>query len=550
MKLGKRTLRPLVIALAIIAMALALPAGAEAATRPHYDMQVSLNFGQATLDVVQKTTFRNNTGVDLPNLVFQVTPAYFDGFSLQGSRVNGQDVPASVDGTVLELTLGSPLASGASAEVELQYRVTVPAEGGRFGRGEGILALGNWFPILSVYQDGWDRHQYVDVGDAFFTEVADFDVTVTSDVPVKIAASGPANEQHGNSQSFHGEGLRDFALAVSDRFQLRTREVDGVRLLAYGPNVSRLETYLDEASRTMRWYSTNLSPYPYPTFTVAEVYSSPALATAQEYPALIMVYPSLGADGGGSGSYSEYTVGHEMAHQWFYSMVGDDQVHDPWLDEAMTTYADMLFYRDQAPSVFDYYMGRNLSGYRGRAASGGDKPVNTNIYDYPNDLPYFDIVYRKGAVFLDGLRETMGDDQFSGLLKEYIKTYAGKVATPRAFLDMAYTRSGNRVAKLISQYFSYGAFSNGTGYQMEVSWPEQLSTQGWGEVGFQAGFPVSEAKLWMDGRLLYSGSGNGVASFNLDGMEEGEYILRLDLLDDQGALYQRAQRVKITIAAR
>ncbi|HEX2922472.1 MAG TPA: hypothetical protein VHS28_00405 [Chloroflexota bacterium] len=264
MKLRSHALRPLAIVLAVVALAFALPSGAEAATRPHYDMQVSLDFGQASLDTVQKTSFRNNTGVGLPSIVFQVTPAYFDGFSLEGASVDGQDVAASMDGTVLELTLNSPLASGTSAEVELRYRVTVPAEGGRFGRGEGILALGNWFPILSVYQDGWDRHQYVDVGDAFFTEVADFDVTVTSDVPVKIAASGPSSGQDGNSQSFHGEALRDFALAISDRFQLRTREVDGVELLAYGPNSSRLETYLDEATRTMRWYSANLSPIPTP----------------------------------------------------------------------------------------------------------------------------------------------------------------------------------------------------------------------------------------------------------------------------------------------
>ncbi|HEX2922473.1 MAG TPA: M1 family aminopeptidase [Chloroflexota bacterium] len=259
-----------------------------------------------------------------------------------------------------------------------------------------------------------------------------------------------------------------------------------------------------------------------------------------------MVYPSLGADGGGSGSYSEYTVGHEMAHQWFYSIVGDDQVHDPWLDEALASYADMLFYRDQAPSAFDHYMGRNLSGYRGRAAAGGDRPVNTTIYDYPNDLPYFDIVYRKGAVFLDKLRETMGNDQFFGLLKDYIGTYSGKVATPRAFLDMAFTRSSDSVPKLISQYFSYGAFSNGTGYRLEVAWPKQLSTQGWGEVSYQADFPVSEAKLWLDGRLLYSGAGNGIAAFDMDGIEEGEYVLRLDLLDTQGALYQQAQRFKVT----
>jgi aminopeptidase N len=113
-----------------------------------------------------------------------------------------------------------------------------------------------------------------------------------------------------------------------------------------------------------------------------------------EYPGLIMAYGPLGSDGGGAGSYSEYVVAHEVGHQWFYSLVGNDEVHDPWLDEALATYTDMLFLRDQAPWAFRSYWQRNLAAYRNRAAYGGDRLVNTTVYDYPSDGPYFDIVYR------------------------------------------------------------------------------------------------------------------------------------------------------------
>ncbi|MHB1160791.1 MAG: M1 family metallopeptidase [Chloroflexota bacterium] len=537
--------RPILGLILAATLAAGLPVGDQTTTRPHYDLQVSLDFNAATLDVVQETRLRNDTGMELPDLVFQVTPAYFDAFSLQSARVDGREVAASQEGTALTLALDSPMAPGSVSVAELRYQVSVPAGGGRFGRGSGILALGNWFPVLAVHQEEWDRHQYVDVGDAFYTEVADFDVTVSSDVPVKIAASGPRLRQEGNQQSFRAEGVRDFAMAISDRFQLRTRQTEGVQLLAYGPNAARLELYLDEAARTLDWFSANLGPYPYPTFTVAEIHADPNVPTAQEYPALIFVYPALGADGGGTGSYSEYTVAHEVAHQWFYSLVGDDQVHDPWLDEALASYADLLFYRDQSPRSFDHYMGRTLAGYRSRVAAGADRPVNTTIYDYPNDLPYFDIVYRKGAVFLDKLRELMGDDQFLALLRDYVQTYSGKIATPRAFLDMAYERVGPKFPPLVASYFSYGAFVDGTGYQLEVAWPEQLAADGSATLSYRFGFPVAEAKVWLDNRLLYRGSGESPIQLNLEGVEEGEYILRLDLLDSQGALYQRGQRVKV-----
>jgi hypothetical protein len=234
-----------------MALGLASPVTSAAATRTHYDLRVSLKFHDATLEVVQRTTFSNNTGVELPDLVFQVVPAYFNSFTLHSARIDGQTVATSRSGTVLELKPSIPLARDATTEVELSYMVKVPPRGGRFGQGQGILALGNWFPILSVYREGWDRHQYTEVGDAFFSDVADFNVAVDSNVPVTIATGGQRAEQSGGVQAFHAEEVRDFPMAVSDRFQVRTREVDGVQLVAYGLSAPRLEVYLDAAARTL-----------------------------------------------------------------------------------------------------------------------------------------------------------------------------------------------------------------------------------------------------------------------------------------------------------
>jgi hypothetical protein len=528
----------------LLALWLLAPAGAQATTRPHYALQLSLSFAGGTADVVQKTSFRNNTGIDLTDVVFQVTPAFFDGFVLQSARVNGKDASASRSGTVLEIVPGSPLARESTTEVELRYRLQMPEIGGRFGRGSGIIALGNFFPVLAVYQDGWDRHQYVDTGDAFFTEVADFDVSVASDTAVTIAATAPATNRDG-LQVFHAEDVRDFAMTISDRYQVRKRVVNGVQLAAYGPSASRLEPYLDAAEKSMRWYASRFGPYPYPSLEVAEIYADDLTPTAMEYPGLIMVYGALGADGGGIGSYSDYVVAHEVAHQWFYSLVGDDEVHDPWLDEALATYTDLLFLRDQAPASFNSYWQRNVAGYRARAAIGGDRPVNTTIYDYPNDAPYFDIVYRKGAVFLDKLRILMGDDDFFGLLRDYVQTYSDKIATPRALLDMAYSRVGPELPPMVSGYFSYGAFLDGNGYQLDVHWPDQLTSDGSSTLSFNCGFQPTRAKVWLDDRLLYDGPPDGLLPLSLDGTEEGEYVLRLDLLDSQGTLYQRAKRVTV-----
>ncbi|MGI5836015.1 MAG: M1 family metallopeptidase [Chloroflexota bacterium] len=536
--------RSLLLALLAMVLAAGVPNIAQAATRPHYDIQVSLDFTEASLDVVQKTTLRNNTGADLPDLVFHIVPAYFGAFTLKSAKVDGQDVVATRNGTVLEITLNTPLAKGETGEIELRYRIDVPPQGGRFGRGEGVIALGNSFATLAAYQGEWDRHQYVDVGDAFYCEIADFDVTVISDVPVTIASSGRLTRLEGNLQSLSAEGVRDFAMAVSDRYQVESRDIDGVLVSVHATSAGRLGVYLEEAERALRWYSANLGAYPYPTLDIAEIYAAD-FATAQEYPALIFVYKSLGADGGGIGSYSDYTVAHEMAHQWFYSQVGNDQVRDPWLDEALATYLSILPYREQSPHTFDYYFNRIVNGYKYRVSVGGDRPVNTTVYQYPNDIAYFGIVYNKGAVFLDKLRSLMGDEEFLKLLQDYVATYTGKLATPRAFLDMIYNRVGSDLPPLVDQYFDYGAFAGGEGYQLDVEWPAELAISEDVELRYSSDFQAVEAKVWLDGRLMHQGAGTEAIKFPLEDVEEGEYILRLDMLDEEGALYQQARRVKV-----
>jgi hypothetical protein len=139
----------------------------------------------------------------------------------------------------------------------------------------------------------------------------------------------------------------------------------------------------------------------------------------------------------------------------------------------------------------------------------------------------------------------MGDDAFFRLLRDYVDTYSNKVAVPRAFLDLAYERIGPDLPPLVAGYFGYGAFVDGSGYSLEVQWPGMLTPEGQAGMFFNSDFAVSEAKVWLDGRLLYSGAASSYVPLSLAGVEQGEYILRLDLLDDEGALYQKAKRVVV-----
>ena len=71
-------------------------------------------------------------------------------------------------------------------------------------------------------------------------------------------------------------------------------------------------------------------PYPWPAYTLG---ITAGLRGGVEFPGHVMQGPgTIGR-----------TTSHEVAHQWFYALVGNDQGRDPWIDEALATFAEWCF---------------------------------------------------------------------------------------------------------------------------------------------------------------------------------------------------------------
>ncbi len=100
---------------------------------------------------------------------------------------------------------------------------------------------------------------------------------------------------------------------------------------------------------------------------------------------------------------------HETAHQWWYARVANDQALEPWLDEALATYSEYLFYSHFHPELVKWWWGYRVDYFQ---PAGW---VNQRIYDYGGSYPYRDGVYLRGARFFDQLRQRMGDAGLYGI---------------------------------------------------------------------------------------------------------------------------------------
>jgi aminopeptidase N len=236
--------------------------------------------------------------------------------------------------------------------------------------------------------------------------------------------------------------MRDFNLVASPRY-LTSEAQAGPTLVRshYRPEdeVGGKQA-LDYAARALRYFDETFGPYP---FTELDVAATPTTAGGIEYPGLIVIAQRLYGQltllsGTGIGGFLEWATVHETAHQWWYSLVGNDQVDEPWLDEALTQYVTLMYVEatyGQAAAT----LARQLvfeRPYRQLVEEGRDQPVGQPVRAF-SEGDYGAVVYSKGPLFFQSLRDQMGDAAFLAFLQAYFKAYRYRVATPERLLTTA-----------------------------------------------------------------------------------------------------------------
>ena len=194
---------------------------------------------------------------------------------------------------------------------------------------------------------------------------------------------------------------------------------------------------VDVAGRAIEAFARRFGPYPYGTFTVL---CGPLASLGIEFPGLTVIGNHIFSLEGmitdtPTRTLLEATIAHEVAHQWFYNLVGNDQDTEPWLDEAAAQYATRLYYLDRyGEKAADSYAGSWDARWNrvGRAAT----PIGLPVSDY-SAKEYGAIVYGRGPLFLETLASTMGGKVFDRFLKSYVERFTWRIAGGEDFQSAA-----------------------------------------------------------------------------------------------------------------
>ncbi len=437
-----------------------------------YTLDAVFDYWQQSLTVVETIHYVNPSHDSLTDLFLIVEPnlipggLYLNSLSwVDGKPVNNYDINENQ----LRIPLPQPLAPAEAIGVILDYDLYIPQIGTSPNFG-GPVAYGystrqtnlvDWYAYVPPYREGvgWLVHPTWWFGEYQVYDVAIYDVTIRLAVPVKdlvLAASAP-DSQEGDTFVYHLEAARTFAISASTEYSVQTTTVGGITVISYSFPYDKYsgQEVLKNTADAVQLYSQLFLPYPRLTLSAVEA----DFMDGMEYDGLFFLSRGFYDlyDGTPKG-YLTFIAAHETAHQWWFSLVGNDQAQEPWLDEALCTYMERVFYEnlysDYPPrsggSLVDWWWYYRVNFYDPTGWVGG------TVYDYPDSLSYRDAVYLNGAKFLEDLRNLIGDQAFFASLKEYATMYSGRIATAQDFFAIIRGNTDQNLDDLMSRYFLAG----------------------------------------------------------------------------------------------
>ncbi len=447
---------------------------------PRYAISLTVNYEAHQIEGKEKIDYTNDEDVALDRLYLRLLPnghgSYGNGsLNVNRTLLDGNVISPtlSLNDSILEVPLPAPLQPGEKAQLDLSFSGVVPVDFGGEATPSGygiynysndVLALANWYPLLSVYDDkGWHLDPVSDIGDSVYSDTAFYTVDITAPADVKIAATGSeirskAVDAKTIRHHYLSGPTRDFFIIMSPNFENMEQTVDGTTVHSYYlPNHKQGGmAALHVAATSLKIYNQHFGAYPFTEFDLAE--APLRNASGVEYPGIVIIGDFL-YDQPSQPNFV-VAVAHEVAHQWWYSVVGNDVFTEPWLDEALTSYTSSFYY-EFGPGGVSAVRGLNAyweDRYQKVVQAGKDDDVNQSLAHFENlndTTVYSYVVYSKGALFFQALRQEIGDQAYFSALQSYYQEYQFRIANGNDLLKIFEQAAGRPLGDFYRKWLNY-----------------------------------------------------------------------------------------------
>lgn len=423
---------------------------ADSAMLPRHTVVADVDYAQKTLRVEQRIAYQNQTDGALSEIVLVVdTNRWANTFFLGELKVNNAFTEYTLVEKRLSVILPTPLGVGCEVGLLLKFELHVPQIGaglitdskGYFGYTPRQLNLGHWLPTLAIYDNGrWVTNPAFYIGEQELIALADWSVMFNLINPpetLTIAAPGEETRINDRTWQYSHRNSRDFSASMSDMFNVAYEFLQNgtqVELYTFTDVASEVNsTLLPEeiavhalrsAVQSFEMFADLFGAYPYQRLLVIQG----DFPDGMEFSGLVFVGNRWFVRyNGDPASYLTLITVHEVAHQWWYALVGNDPAITPWLDEALATYSEYIFLEEYYPDLREWWWEFRVNQYMPEGF------VDATIYDFPNVRAYINAVYLRGVKMLHEIRGVLGKDAFFDLLMQYAQTQQGDIALSQDF---------------------------------------------------------------------------------------------------------------------
>ena len=381
--------------------------------RATYDASAHIEWATGAMNVSSTATVTNTRPEGVNRLVFNLITLRTGDANIRSVTVGGNPVTPNVTGQTIIVTLPNALAPDEQIQVTIDYRARFNQitghKRGLFEKKNGIATAYRWIPWLSR------EHAFAtpNFGETWVTGNSPrVVVRLSSDAALKFATSGRGIGTSNGEQVFEAEHVRDFNFSMSPNYKVRKFTWNGRTIRIFNINLSR-DTLITHARDALNRFTDRVGQYPYNRLIIAEVPSG----TGMESPALVWISNTIG------GSRLRHIIIHEVAHQYFYSSVGNNQALAPFADEALSDFLTR-----------DY-----LGSWRASQCAIGR--LDRQVYEYSNGC-YPEVIYLQGAQYLRAYRDEVGGESFWAGIRRYYVENSAQIAGTRILLDTLDAESG------------------------------------------------------------------------------------------------------------
>jgi len=381
-------------------------------------------------------------------------------------KQNNKVVKYEVIGTILKVTLNTPIKTGKKATFDMEFQAQVPVQIRRSGRNnkEGIaLSMAQWYPKLAEYDnEGWHANEYI--AREFYGVWGNFDVTIHIDKNYAIGGTGylqnPQQVGHGYEDKtkklnlpkgdkltwhFKAPNVHDFTWAADDEYLHDIKQVPNGATLHFlyknkPQTIKNWKKMQDETIKTMQFYNKTVGDYPYKQYSIIQGGDG-----GMEYGMCTLMngnvkLPSLIG-----------TMRHEMAHSWFQFVLATNEIKYSWMDEGFASYISTL--ASNVNKNNDTFMfERVYKTYTFLANSGKEEPLTTQADRFNTNMAFSIGSYYKGQIFLSQLGYIIGEENLAKTLKKYYNDFQFKHPNPNNIKRTAEKVSGIQLEWYLNEW--------------------------------------------------------------------------------------------------